>query len=259
MNRDGSALRQLTNTPGEGAETPVWSPDSAFIAFAAYSAEGNNDVYIMRADGTDVRPLTNSPGYDDHPHWSADGERIIFNSDRDTPDPAAPWEKRWHDIWSIRPDGTGLVKLTDCRTACTFGSLSPNGEYLLYRRVDDTTGLNWLLEAGVRNSEIYIARQDGSEPRRLAGHPAFDGWPAWSPDGTWIAFASNRSGPAMTAQLWLVRPDGSDLHQITFGEWGHAQPAWTADSRMLTAYRFQENGQTEYGGIMLIELQPESE
>ncbi len=256
MHRDGSGLRQLTDVPGEGAETPVWSPDGAFIAFAAYSAEGNNDVYLMRADGTETRALTNEPGYDDHPHWSADGERIVFNSDRDTPDPAAPWEKRWHDIWSVRIDGSGLEKLTDCRTTCTFGSLSPDGNYLLYRRVDDTAGLNWELEAIERNSEIYIANRDGSAPLRLAGHPAFDGWPAWSPDGNWIVFASNRAGPAASGQLWLVHPDGSELHQITFGDWGHTQPAWSADSRLVTSYRSQETEGAEYGSIAFIDPFP---
>jgi hypothetical protein len=150
--------------------------------------------------------------------------------------------------------GSNLVKHTQCKSACTYGSLSPDGKSLLYRRVDDSVGLNWALEAGSRNSEIYLAGLASGDTRNLAPHPAFEGWPAWSPDGAWIVFASNRSGPALSGQLWLVRPDGSDLRQLTNDEWSHAQPAWAASGDAITAYRFQEKASGEYGGIALIPL-----
>jgi len=54
--------------------------------------------------------------------------------------------------------------------------------------------------------------------------------------------------------LWLIRPDGSDLRQITNGEWSHAQPAWTAAGDSITAYRFQETAIGEYGGVAIIPL-----
>ncbi len=255
MNRDGSGPVQLTNVPGEGAETPAWSPDGSLIVYASYLGEDNNDVFVMNPDGTGARQVTFGPGYDGHPHWSADGSRIAFNSDRDTPDPDASWSGRWHDIWSVRVDGSGPVKHTDCRSVCTYGSLSPSGQYVLYRKVDESTGLNWALEVGTRNSEIYVARLDGSDKRILAPHPAFDGWPLWSPDGQWIVFASNRSGPALIGQLWLIRPDGSELKQISDGDWGHAQPSWSSSGDSILAYRFQETIDTEYGGIAMIHVQ----
>ena len=254
MNGDGSGLVQLTNVPGEGAETPVWSPDGRQIAYATYIGEGNNDVFVMNADGSSPTQLTSGPGYDGHPHWSADGRRIVFNSDRDTPDQTAPWNQRWHDIWSVRVDGSDAVKHTDCHAVCTYGSLSPDGQHVLYRKVDGVPGLNWALQAIEKNSEIYVADLDGSNARVLASHPAFDGWPLWSPDGQWIVFASNRAGPALTGQLWLIKPDGESLSQITFGDWGHAQPAMTADGDAVLAYRFQEHTDWEYGGITLIPL-----
>lgn len=252
MNRDGSGLRQLTHLPGEGAETPKWSPDGGLIAYAAYLGAGNNDVFVMNPDGSGTRQVTHGQGYDDHPHWTADGNRLVFNSDRETPDPTAPWERRWHDIWSVAVDGSDLQRHTRCRTACTYGSLSPDGAWLLYRQVDDSVGLNWVMEAGQRNSEIYLARADGSEPRVLASHPAFDGWPGWSPDGAWIAFASNRGSLPRSAQLWRVRPDGTGLQQLTFGDFGHVQPSWSADGSLVTAFRFQETDQAEHGGIAII-------
>jgi len=254
MNRDGQGLVQLTDLPGEGAETPVWSPDGAWIAYAAYLGENNNDVFLMRPDGSRPTQVTFGPGYDGHPHWSSDSRRIVFNSDRDTPDHTVPWNERWHDIWSVNSDGSDAIKHSNCRSVCTYGSLSPDGQKVLYRKVDVAPGLNWELLAIEKNSEIYLAERDGSQPRVIASHPAFDGWPQWSPDGQWIVFASNRAGPALTGQLWTVKPDGSGLQQLTFGDWGHAQPSISADGKALLAYRFQEHPDHEYGGIVLISL-----
>ena len=252
MQRDGSDLRQLTHAAGEGAETPGWSPDGQFIVYAAYLAEGNNDVFIMRPDGSDQKQISNGPGYDGHPHWSADGQRIVFNSDRDTPEPDAAWHLRWHDIWSVAPDGSGATKLTNCKSTCTFGSVSPDGSQLLYRRVDNSPGLNWVLEAGDRNSEIYVVPLSGGEARNLSAHPAFDGWPQWSPDGQWVVFASNRTGPPLTGQVWLVRPDGSDLQQITQGSWAHVQPSFSPQGGSILVYRHVETDEGESGSIVEI-------
>ncbi len=256
MQADGTQARQLTRIGGSGAETPKWSPDGRQIVYVTYIADGNNDVFVMDADGANPTQITFGPGYDGHPHWSADGSRIVFNSDRDTPDLTAEWHLRWHDIWSEKPDGSDLIKHTDCRTTCTYGSLSPDGKHLLYRRVDDKSGLNWLMHAGARNSEIYISAADGSNARVLAAHPAFDGWPAWSPDGQWIVFASNRTGPPLTSQLWLVKPDDSGLVQVTSGEWSHTQPAWTGSGDAFTAFRFLETETWELGGVVMLPVIP---
>jgi len=257
MNRDGSGVVQLTDVASEGAETPEWSPDGSLIAYAEYLAEGNNDVFVMKPDGSARARVTSGPGYDGHPHWSADGKRIVFNSDRDTPDPDVPWNQRWHDIWSVRADGSDALKHTNCRSVCTYGSLSPDGKYVLYRRVDASSGLDWALEAIEKNSEVYVAASDGDGARNLSAHPAFDGWPMWSPDGQWIVFASNRSGPALTGQLWLIRPNGNGLRQLTTGDWGHAQPSWSFSGDSVLAYRFQETSDWEYGGIAVIRVDAE--
>lgn len=96
MNVDGTEPKQLTHVPGDGAETPRWSPDGSQIVYAAYLEDGNNDLFLMQPDGSGQTQLTFGPGYDGHPHWTADGSRIAFNSDRGTPDPGASWGKRWH-------------------------------------------------------------------------------------------------------------------------------------------------------------------
>ena len=64
----------------------------------------------MNADGSGIVQLTRTNGDDSHPHWSADGSRIMFNSSRTTPDSAADWSKQWHELFSM------------VRTAATCGN-----------------------------------------------------------------------------------------------------------------------------------------
>ena len=247
---DGSELRQLTNSPaGQGAESPVWSPDGRQILFARYLGVGNNDVFVMPAEGGEIRQLSDGPGYDGHPHWSADGQRIVFNSDRTSPDLTVPWGERWHEIFSMRADGSDVRQHTRCRAICTYGSLSPDGEKLLYRRSVDEPALNWALGAAARNSEIALADIDGGNEVILASSPAFDGWPIWSPDGRWIAFASNRAGPSRTGHVWIMRPDGSELSQLTGGGLSHVQPSWAPDGKAVWVFRAHEEAGFEAGGL----------
>jgi len=253
MNIDDGKIRQLTDLP-LGGESPAFSPDGQHIIFAAYVGEGNNDVFIMNADGSGLKRLTHGPGYDGHPHWSADGRRIVFNSDRTTTDRDASWSDRWHEIFSMNTDGSDLRQHTQCKSVCTYGSLSPDGKTVLYRKVIKTAGFNWELGGIEKNSEIFISDIDGSNERNITNNAAFDGWPLWSPDGSRIAFASNRSGPARTGQIWLMKPDGSDLQQLSDGPWSHAQPAWAFDGHSIYAYQLKETEDYEFGTVVRIAI-----
>jgi TolB protein len=249
----GNNIRQLTNVP-LGAETPVFSPDGKSIVYAAYVGEDNNDVFTMDPDGSNKKRLTEGPGYDGHPHWNADGSRIAFNSDRSSPDPDAGWSDRWHEIYSMNADGSDVQKHTNCQSVCTYGSLSPDGQTVLYRKVIDGPAFNWGLNATERNSEVFVSNLDGSNERNISNNAAFDGWPVWSPDGSMIAIASNRSGPANTGQIWLINPDGSESRQISEAGWGHAQPAWSADGKSIYTYQFEETPEYEFGSVVRIHL-----
>lgn len=252
---ESSETNQLTQAEF-GAETPVISPDGRKIAFAMYVAEGNNDVFVMNIDGSGMRQLTDGPGYDGHPHWNADGSRIAFNSDRTTPDPAAAWSDRWHEIFSMKSDGSDVRQHTRCKSVCTYGSLSPDGQTVLYRKLISGAGLDWALNDVDDNSEIFIANIDGGDERNLSNHPAFDGWPVWSATGKRIAFASNRDGPALVGQVWTMKPDGSGLQQETRGDWSYVQPAWSFAEDSIYAYQHKETEDYEFGSIVRIGVTP---
>lgn len=211
MNADGTHRVCLTNHPHNDAG-PHFSPDGSKIAFDS-DRDGNSEIYVMNADGSEQRRLTNHPADDSHPNWSPDGSRIIFDSARDTPDLKADWWAQFHDLYSIKADGTDIRKITDNHTVCTFGSWSPDGKKIAYRKVISTPGFydNDNLTLSNTNSEVFVADADGKNEINLSRSAAYDAWPAWSRDSKQVFFGSNRGA---RTQLFVVNVDGSNLRRL---------------------------------------------
>ncbi|MGQ0835659.1 MAG: TolB family protein [Gammaproteobacteria bacterium] len=224
---------------GDDPVVAVWSPDGRRIAFAA-TVEEQSEIFVIGADGRGRRRLTSDPGDDSHPHWSADGNRIFFNSARSTPDRSAPWPRQWHEIYSMKPDGSDPRKHTNCRTVCTYPVSSPDGRRLAYRKIIDAPGLDWSLKSIARNSEVFVADMNGANELNLTRHAAYDGYPMWSPDGQWIVFCSARTGYPNGGQLFAIKPDGSSLRQITDSAASYVQPSFTPDGTSVYASRVYE-------------------
>lgn len=257
---DGSEPRIFFDDPAAGTDpgTPAWSPDGQMVVFAMKPAsatdENESDIYSVRPDGSGLRRLTEAPGDDSHPHWSADGKRIFFNSARATPDLKADWGRQWIDIYSMAADGGDVRRHTDCRNVCTYPTPSPDGRFVLHRRVLDRPAKNWEQGEAQRDSEVFLTPLDGGTPRNLSNSIAYDGWPTWTPDGQWIVFASNRDGAVSTGQLYRIRPDGSGLERITEGPYSHTQPSIRADGKAIYVYRSTEAGGTEIGQVARVDL-----
>ncbi|MFL5799503.1 MAG: YceI family protein [Actinomycetota bacterium] len=97
-NADGARPQKLTDDGSTVKDGPVWSPDGRWIAFGAFGGPGNEDVWVMRSDGTHMHRLTTDPGYEYSPAWSPDGGGIAFGRDG--------------DVWVMRADGSGARHLT---------------------------------------------------------------------------------------------------------------------------------------------------
>jgi len=241
MNADGTNVVALTdNDVIDG--TPVFTPDGRFVIYAS-EQDGNLDVFRMKADGSGKINLTRHPGTDGHPKVSADGRLIYFNSNRSS-DPAT-FSRGYmdrdhnHEIYSMTLDGEDVRRVTDLPDWDTYPAVSPDGTQLLWRRITPTGGKS---ESG-RNSEVFWMDLKTGEQKNLTAHQAYDGWPAWSPDGQRIAFASNRANAEFEAfDIYVAAADGSNSTRVTFGNGIEGTGSWTkpsfsADGRRILCTR----------------------
>ena len=235
---------------GSNAVTAKFSPDGRSIAFAMTPTDDPraSDIFVIAMGDKSVRRLTRGMGDASHPVWNADGSRIFFNADRRQGSADAA-EREWSEIYSMKPDGSDLRQHTRCNAVCTYPAPSPDGRFLAYRQVFRTPGKEWNQAASPNNSEIMVAPIDGGTAINVSASEAFDGWPAWSPDGKWVAFASARQGQPNVGQIYFARPDGSDLHSVTEGPLSHAQPAFSADGKTMFLYELYETDEFNIGHI----------
>lgn len=208
-NLTSGSFTRLTSTQGYDAEGS-WSPDGRLIAFASnrsaweqpLTAEQQkqfeldpawaNEIYIMQADGSDVRRLTTSPGYDGGPFFSPDGQRICWRRFSENGATA--------EIMTMRIDGSDQRQLTHLQTMSWAPYYHPSGQYLIF-----TTNRH-----GFANFELYLVDVAGQhEPVRVTHTPGFDGLPVFTPDGQQLAWTTNRTAGGQS--------------QIFLAEWNHRQ------------------------------------
>ncbi|MBI1926290.1 PD40 domain-containing protein [Candidatus Poribacteria bacterium] len=178
----------------------VWSPDSTQIAWMT-RREGNFDIYVTAITGEpEAKKKADRPGAvqknltsgkdlkkdDQHPRFSPDGTKILFESKRD---------EDWEIYVMDSRTGESVVPLTQNDEVDRNAEWSPDGRKIVFESKRDG------------NSEIYVLNADGTDQVNLTNHPASDSTPKWSPDGKQILFESQRDG---NREIYVMDADGAN-------------------------------------------------
>ena len=235
-------------TDGRGVYyLPSFSADGSLIALSS-SLSGEVEIYIMNADGTQLRRLDAKGGENWGAAISPTDRQIVWHSNRggtfrlyiaDIDGKRArqltPRDRQGRSLdadasWS--PDGRRIVFASSRTPKGLYVMDVLTGEFRHFAAAgEDAEDPAWSPD-GRRiafqsrrdgNLEIYVINLDGTGLRRLTDHPAADGRPAWSPDGQWIAFESDRDGKL---DIYIMRADGSDVRRITSNAGKNGWPSW---------------------------------
>jgi TolB protein len=203
INADGSDQRRLTLLP-RGAGVPggalggdlTWSPEGEKVAFVASALAGRPDIFVMNADGSGLRNVTNTVTTSFDVTWSPDGQRIAYLEGSPG---GAP-------LTVANADGTGKRRLTGpLMVDLGSPSWSPDGRTIAF-----TGG------SGGAGAVIYTVHADGTGLRKLTHGPGWSLFPEWSPDGRRILFVSYRDDLVhRETDLFVMDADGSGQRNLT--------------------------------------------
>ena len=191
VNVSDVSLEQLTDNERFDTQAAL-SPDGTSIAFASGPVNYSSfDIYHMNADGTQEQQLT-FDGFNTNPIWSPDGTWIVYTSVTSS----------GADLYRVRPDGSYRQRLTQMNAIqIAETTWSSDGERIAFRATTNTHTL-----------ELYRVHANGSNLHRLTANDSYDVFPAWSPNGQWLTYASNRDGDW---EIYRMRADGSGKQKLT--------------------------------------------
>jgi TolB protein len=185
------------------------------IVFACYINQ-IDQICIMNADGTGRKQLTNFPATAFYPSLSPDGQTIYFASN----------QSGSFEIYSIDINGNSLQRLTNKIGSLYAPELSPDGERIIFTN---------------NGNGLWVMNPDGSNPHAITFHDDID--PTWSPDGSMLAFASNRQGQR---QLFVANANGKKVDKVTDLKQMGGRSSWSPDGTKLAFYRGPEGDHDIY-------------
>jgi Tol biopolymer transport system component len=221
MNVDGSNKRQIFRDGTGMALRPSWSPDGQWLAFGLggfFKARivQPAKIMLMRADGTQLRDLTQGMPNSGFPSWSPDGQQIVYR------------------VSGPNENGLRLLKLKDNSVRAltsgkdNFPDWSPTGDRIEFTRN----------EGG--EYDIFTIRSDGTELRQLTKSPGNDAHATWTADGKYLLWSSARDGfkdeavlydnsPQPYAEIFIMNEDGSSQRPLTNSRWEDAMPVFVVN------------------------------
>ncbi|HET9371744.1 MAG TPA: DPP IV N-terminal domain-containing protein [Vicinamibacterales bacterium] len=259
---------------------PSWSPSGEQIVYYSEQSNGKADLFVMAADGTRARNLTNTPDADEGgPAFSPDGRRIAYDTDRDGN----------FEIYLMDADGMGRTRLTNHPGRDVSASWSPDGktivfmsdrdsrpEFDLYSMNADGSGVERLTRSGATNwfpkfspdgsrlayhvwNDVHVMYLPTRETTQLTHDPLNGMYPSWSPDGSKIAFMSWRNN---RTEIFTMNADGTDQRLLVTPSTGGAiDPHWSPDGTKIAYVQVPEDRPTDaqeasqYRAIYVVEIE----
>ena len=244
MGTDGSNQRLIST--GKGKTTcSYFRPDGKKIIYASthhnplsgtepppadrkYQWDFDTDMEIYEADpdGSNLRRLTNSDGYDAEGVYSNDGTRIVFTSQRDGD----------LEIYVMNADGANARRITDSKGYDGGAFFSPDDKEIVFRAFRDPE------KPG--NAQVFITGADGKGERRVTSIDAVNWAPYFHPSGKYIIYASNPDGHGKF-DLYIIKPDGTGLKRITYDEGFDGLPVFSPDGKRLLWTSTRADGKSQ--------------
>src|SRR5512133_2667343 len=262
--RHFGAIRQLT-FGGENAEA-YFSHDGKRLIFQSKRAPRACDQqFVMHADGSNVHHVSTGYGKTTCGYFF-DGARTIFFASTHAADTACPpkpdpskgyvWGLDPYDIYTANDDGSNLKRLTNYGVYTAEGTLSPDGQTIVFTSLKDG------------DLDIYTMRVDGTNLKRLTTQPGYDGGPFFSHDGKKIVYrAWHPSDTALTnyqallkqrlvrpnrMEIWVMNADGSDQHQIPNLGGANFAPYFTPDGSRIIFSSNYKNPRSRNFDLLLV-------
>lgn len=208
MQSDGTVQRRLTHHPATD-KAPSWAPDGRNLAFSS-NREGHYNIYILDIKSGVVKNLTKNEFVDAIPTWSPDGKEVAFQSQRDF---------NW-DIYIIAVETHKEQRLTHQPLMDAYATWSPDGKHIVYCSMRQ--------DVDQADFDLYIMDAEGGGNKTALTDTQIDeAFPAFSPDGSLIAFQSEQNAKWV---IHLMNVDGSDRRELINNDGWAAQPKWQHSS-----------------------------